>query len=300
MRGGTLTVVLNLILIFIGNNHLVSNDVSLLLTGYNTHKRYGSYGSTIPILSIASKPVSIETLFARAQVGVDGSSKRVKTMEQITRGELPVLKIVDAQAWKEDAKLGHTLCGSMMENAIEKSKQHAAALYNDPTIDYTGIHSESRFGDIGDHTNASVNRMFTQHLEDYFGEKGMGKSKEYHDDKLLGHGYVKYHPHEIRSLYDHENKDGLLDNNTIETGVWLIDNPLSEIFKEKIICEVNNLPFIGSSQDVGANTKEKSRYYRVSTQSPSGGLFQLSSDQCLLECSPMRNVEKSLLIWYQV
>ena len=43
---------------------------------------------------------------------------------------------------------------------------------------------------------------------------------------------------------------------SIDTGVWLIKNPISSVFKEAIIREVNNLPFLGSSQEVGANTKK--------------------------------------------
>ena len=112
---------------------------------------------------------------------------------------------------------------------------------------------------------------------------------------MLRQGTIIFFPHETFCLSKNNRNDWLPDNNSIETGVWLVNNPLSNVFKEEIMHHVNQLPFIGSSKDVGANTKTKSRYYRVSTKSTSGGLFQLSSDQCLLERSPMQDVEKKLV-----
>jgi hypothetical protein len=46
---------------------------------------------------------------------------------------------------------------------------------------------------------------------------------------------------------------------------------------------------------VGSNVKTKSRYYRVSTAAGAGGLFQLSSDATLLQCTETEVMEKELV-----
>jgi hypothetical protein len=75
----------------------------------------------------------------------------------------------------------------------------------------------------------------------------------------------------------------------------MIRDPISRQLQDEVLREVNRLSFIGASQDVGANTKKKSLYYRMSTMCKSGGLFKLSSDSRLIECQPTEGIEKKLV-----
>ena len=161
----------------------------------------------------------------------------------------------------------------------------------------------SCYGKLGDHSDSILNKIFRRQLEVFFGSQGDGKGNDVVRDNRLGKGSVKFHPHifdvpdlsKIDSTAEENNQDWKPDNDSIETGVWLVTNPLSNVFKEEIMREVNLLTFLGSSQEVGANSKKKSRYYRVSTKLPSGRLFHLSSDASLIECTPMQEVEKKLV-----
>ena len=178
---------------------------------------------------------------------------------------------------------------------------HATTLYDVLEECETKTAVGHGYGSLADHSNIGINSKFTQRLKDCFDGTGVGYGKELAKNNELGMGTIKFHPHSVDlregstvRCTNGDDADGE-SIGSLETGVWLVSNPVSSVFKEEIIREVNLLPFIGSSQDVGANTKIKSRYYRVSTKSPSGGLFQLSSDPSLIECSPMQDVEKKLV-----
>ena len=159
------------------------------------------------------------------------------------------------------------------------------------------------YGELGDHSNATVNMKFTQRLKELFGALGDKHVNNDVVDEKRGMGSVQFHKHnldmpvnsKIDSSSEKKAPDQKQDNDFIETGVCLVNNPLSNVFKEEVMREMNLLTFLGSSQEVGASSKKKSRYYRVSTKSPTGGLFQLSSDASLIECSQMQDIEEKLV-----
>ena len=99
----------------------------------------------------------------------------------------------------------------------------------------------------------------------------MGNGKQLAGGNSLGTATVNFFAHSIEG--GDGSKKGLVDKqeglgkdnaneeavigDSIETGVWLVNYPLFADFHEELMREVNHLPFIGSSQDVGANTKKK-------------------------------------------
>ena len=77
---------------------------------------------------------------------------------------------------------------------------------------------------------------------------------------MIGKGTVEFQSHKINQANQGPEVETDIHRNKVafaETGVWLIKNPVSRQLHEEIIKEVNQLPFIGSSQDVGANTQKK-------------------------------------------
>ena len=125
------------------------------------------------------------------------------------------------------------------------------------------------FGSSTEHMNSRTNDEFTNSLSNFFQTQGAGTRFE--NQFIVGKGTVECQTHKIQDIRcgeaiakEHDqtkdqnvvelpNKD---NDTTAEAAVWLIRDPISGSLQDEIMREVNQIPFLASSQEVGANTKK--------------------------------------------
>jgi hypothetical protein len=307
LRGNTLALVVQSMMCFMGvANHIAGSESGLAIGGYALIKsRYGGHVN-MPYLNMNDAPANMETMYARTMYAVGTNSNHRKVVSKLHTGKPVELFVQSSLAWRHDAVLGQHLRRNLWEpTRLPFDDARSSSLY-DCSLSNKG----SEFGSVFDHMKRSTNMLYTKRLGSLFENGGAGT--RFVNDNIIGKGRVEYFSHKvanqssgqsITSRHDNQNDlynqapeeggaESLADRES-EAGVWMIRDPISRQLKDEVIREVNRLSFIGSSQDVGANTKKKSRYYRMSTMCKSGGLFQLSSDPRLIDCQPTEGIEKN-------
>ena len=220
IRGGTLMVVIQLIIVFLGQKYVADTDTSLLLGGYSSSissrvrglpasANHRSIISTIPKLKLGDNPVSLETLFARTELSLTSASKKSSNRNLIANGAAPIIHPYDAIAWKTDEKLSHCLCDSLMKSGVQKQKrpERVATLYECNEIGITQSPNYD-YGCLTGHSNAAINKQFTKPLEEYFGRHGVGRSQEFSSKNIIGKGSVEFF--RIRYRYQVTRTTGIL------------------------------------------------------------------------------------------
>jgi hypothetical protein len=292
-----LMLVVQHMLRFMGAGNLrAGTDSGLLLGGYSPIERTHNCGRVnMKFLHLDQAPVNIETMFARTVVALRANLKdrRLMRANLMVIGQQVDLSSMSAQAWRFDTNLSNKILQT--RDAVTPKmvgSARSSSLYN---VEKMG----SEFGSVREHMDRTTNCAFHDSLCQFFQSQGAGT--RFHNQYMIGKGTVECQTRTIpgeMGLGPIGAGEGHLEkeeSSVAETAVWLIRDPISGTLHDEIIREVNKLSFIGSSQDVGANTKKKSRYYRMATNCKKGGLFQLSSDSCLIECQGMAAIENKLV-----
>ena len=307
LRGNTMLLVVQHMLRFMGaDNHLAGTDSGLLLGGYKPIARYFEGGrKSFPFLKLDIAPVNIETMFARTAFALQSNlANRLNRCKLTGDGQTLELLGQSCMAWRQDVDLGMNLCKkSVVCDQRMGDSSRSSTLY-----DIDKPNTATRFGLAKDHMNSATNRVFHDSLCEFFQSQGAGT--RFHNQYMVGKGAVEVRTHKIGNASPEENPVEDSNNTSIdsdkeqsdttaatceEAAVWMIKDPITATLQEEIIREVNKLSFIASSQEVGSNTKVKSRYYRMATNCDKGGLFQLSSDPRLIECERMDAIERKLV-----
>jgi hypothetical protein len=330
IRGETLQLVIGLIFYFLNSDITVTIDACLSLGGYSTKSRklplQEKPNANSRLSHVNVRPPETKVLFARIMVAVAQYNDRANNSKPNITSKY--LQPKDALAWRITQFTSPEV--SLKKDHPNKltGVVNYGTLYNNiksvkDKVPYTELNC---FGSLVDHSNTSTNHHVTTAFTNFFQNGGSGSPFE--NMNVVGNGKVSYlsHPIQPKEVNSEDSEADAIEqvigatgassnsstdsipeegahnpidrstaSKTCETGVWVIKDALSRNYIEEILRDVNQLPFLGSSDEVGSNVKSKGRYYRASTSPGSGGLFQLSSDSNLIECDDMQKVESKLV-----
>jgi hypothetical protein len=254
LRGNSVALVIQNMLCFMGaGHHFAGTDSGLTIGGYCSMQPGDGGSINMPYLKLDKAPANIETMYARTMLAVSTNSKNHQLCGRVRMGVSVQLLTNSAMAWRHDTVMGN----KMKTNRWETNQKMDLFFRSSSLYDNSPSTEKDEFGSTIDHMKSETNRLFTDSLCEFFRTQGAGT--RFAVKNMIGKGTVEFQSHTINQANQGPEVETDIHRNKVafaETGVWLIKNPVSRQLHDEIIKEVNRLPFIGSSQDVGANTKK--------------------------------------------